>query len=108
MKSSKEVAELIKKYIEGNISSEESIQLNNWIKEKPEHAEFFKSVLSEDEVFEDAFLWIDLKQKNENQWLDDLKKDTLDKIHNKIQTKSQSHLNGFTMLLLPCFCLDYF
>jgi anti-sigma factor RsiW len=41
MKSSKEVAELIKKYIEGNISSEESIQLNSWIKEKPEHAEFF-------------------------------------------------------------------
>lgn len=83
MKSSKEVAELIKKYIEGNISSGESIQLNNWIKEKPEHAEFFKSVLSEDEVFEDAFLWIDLKQKNENQWLDDLKKDTLDRIHKK-------------------------
>lgn len=81
MKSSKEVAELIKKYIEGKISSRESDQLNNWIKEKPEHETFFKDVLSKDELFEDAFLWIDLQNNSQENWLGDLKSDTLQKIH---------------------------
>ena len=83
MKTSKEVAELIKKYLEGTISPDESIQLNNWIKENSEHEEFFKRILTDDEVFDDAFQWIDVSQKSKSRWLDELKKDTFEKINNK-------------------------
>jgi len=83
MKTSKEVAELIKKYIEDTISSEESIQLNNWIKEKPEHEDFFKQVLIGDELFEDAFTWVNIKQQDQDKWLEEFKSDTLQKIQNQ-------------------------
>ncbi len=80
MKTSREVAALIKKYIEGNISSLESIQLDQWIKEKPEHEEFFKKILIEDELFEDALTWVNLNQTDHTEWLEDIKSDTLQKI----------------------------
>ena len=83
MKTSKEVAELIKKYLEGTISPDESIQLNNWIKENSEHEEFFKRILTDDEVFDDAFQWIDVSQKSKSRWLDELNKDSFEKINNK-------------------------
>jgi len=80
MKTSREVAALIKKYIEGNISSLESIQLDQWIKEKPEHEEFFKKILIEDELFEDALTWVNLNQTDHTEWLEDIKSDSRQKI----------------------------
>ncbi len=104
MKSSKEVAELIKNYIEGTISSEENIQLNNWIKEDPEHEVFFKKLLTEDELFEDAFTWIDLKQQEEETWLQELKDDTISKILDKqvtqLRPKSRTWLYYAAALIL--------
>ncbi len=82
MKTSREVAALIKKYIEGNISSLESVRLDQWIKEKPEHEAFFKKLLTDDELFEDALVWVNLNQSDHAVWLEDMKSDTLQKIRN--------------------------
>lgn len=96
MKTSREVAALIKKYIEGNISSLESVQLDQWIKEKPEHEAFFKKLLTDDELFEDALVWVNLNQSDHAIWLEDMKSDTLQKIRKAkakpIRTKKRTWL----------------
>ncbi len=80
MKSTKEVAELIKAYIEGKINPDDRIRLNNWLEENPMHRTFFKNLIDKDQVFEDAWLWLEQKSYTNSEWQNELEQKTIQKI----------------------------
>lgn len=50
MSEAQHIAYLLYKELEGQISSDESIELNNWKLQFPEHTEFFEQVMNEDQL----------------------------------------------------------
>src|SRR5690606_41133001 len=61
MKLSAEIAALIKKHLEGNLSSTDAIELNQWLEEDISHQQFFDKLIQSDELYEDALSYLQLK-----------------------------------------------
>ncbi|MVZ64781.1 DUF4974 domain-containing protein [Sphingobacterium sp. DK4209] len=83
MKLSAEIAALIKKHLEGNLSELETNTLKNWLSEDPTHQHFFNDLIHKDELYEDALAYLELKSEGNDDWLQSLKTQTLEKIETK-------------------------
>ncbi len=83
MKLSAEIAALIKKHLEGNLSELESNTLKNWLSEDATHQHFFNDLIHKDELYEDALAYLELKSEGNDDWLQSLKTQTLEKIETK-------------------------
>ncbi|MGE8292645.1 MAG: FecR family protein [Sphingobacterium sp.] len=80
MKTTQEIAILIKKQIEGVITSEETKELKNWAQEDPKNELFLKEVLASDSVFEDVLAYMEFRQQLGDTWISNFKQNTSDKI----------------------------
>jgi len=69
MRTANQVATLIKKYIEGTISSEETIELMAWVNENPAHKAFLHTLSTTDNVWEDALAYVEFMDQQEDDWL---------------------------------------
>ncbi|PVH25503.1 FecR family protein [Sphingobacterium corticibacter] len=85
MNATERIAELIKRYIEGKLTLEESETLTRWRKLDDTNEAFFQQVTQGEEVFGDALQWIDMEDEHAEQQLDQIKQLTFDKLH---QTQS--------------------
>lgn len=74
------IARIIKRYLEGAISDEETIILNQWRSDAPEREALFEKILDGSALFEDIMLWMELNQENQQEWTEQLKADVLQKI----------------------------
>src|SRR5690606_5400762 len=74
------IARIIKRYLEGAISDEETIILNQWRSDAPEHEALFEKILDGSALFEDVMLWMELNQENQQEWTEQLKADVLQKM----------------------------
>src|SRR5690606_24487782 len=77
MTATSKIAQLIKRYIDGDITAEEREVLEQWRGETPENEAFFKSLIEGDAVFEDGLSWAQLEQEQGEDWLRELKDRTL-------------------------------
>lgn len=80
MKTTQEIAILIKKQIEGVITSKETKELKNWAQEDPKNELFLKEVLASDNVFEDVLAYMEFRQQLGDTWISNFKQNTSDKI----------------------------
>jgi len=85
MKSTTEVAELIKAYIEGKLNPDQRIQLYSWLDDHPDNQSFFKNLIEKDQVFEDAWQWLEQKSYTNEAWQNELESKTIQKL--KLQQK---------------------
>src|SRR5690606_25421919 len=80
MKLSAEIAALIKKHLEGKLSSTDATELNQWLEEDILHQQFFDKLTHSDELYEDALSYLQLKSDDSEDWLKSLKAKTIQKI----------------------------
>lgn len=79
MKTTQEIAILIKKQIEGGITSEETRELRQWAQENPNNELFLKEVLSTDNVFDDVLAYMEFRQELGDTWILNFKQNAADK-----------------------------
>ncbi|PRD47550.1 FecR family protein [Sphingobacterium haloxyli] len=90
MKAISKIARLIKRYMDGELTPEERIVLEQWRGETPENEAFFKSLTEGDEIFEDGLSWIQLEQEEGEDWLRKLKERTLKRASTAANTGNRS------------------
>lgn len=81
MDRSAEIATLIRKKIEGTLTAQEAILLQDWLSESQQHADFLKQATHEDLVWEDVNAWLVLREGEEQDaWTQRLEQITMQKI----------------------------
>ncbi|NGM65759.1 FecR family protein [Sphingobacterium sp. SGR-19] len=80
MKATSKIAELIKQYMNGDITPQGRIILEQWCAQSPANAAFFKSLIEGESLFEDGLSWMMLEEDKGPDWLHNLKQHTLDKV----------------------------
>ncbi|WP_437920441.1 FecR family protein [Sphingobacterium sp. LRF_L2] len=113
MESTSVLTRLIKHYLEGKLSSEESDVLDRWRQESSENEIFFQKIVTGEEVFEDALSWLALHQDDGQAWLSRLQEDTLRKIQQKNQPLRKANrpyflFTAIAALLLAVSLFGYF
>lgn len=88
MKAISKIAGLIKRYMDGDITPEERMVLDQWRSETPENEAFFKSIIEGDEIFEDGLSWIQIEKDQGEDWLRRLKERTLKRAGTTANTTS--------------------
>lgn len=76
--------------MDGELTPEERIVLEQWRGETPENEAFFKSLTEGDEIFEDGLSWIQLEQEEGEDWLRKLKERTLKRASTAADTENRS------------------
>ncbi|MFD1771226.1 FecR family protein [Sphingobacterium suaedae] len=90
-----EIAQLIKRYIAGDISEQETYLLDRWRMERVENEVLFKKVVDEKELFEDALVWMNLQEERDAQWSVQFKEQTWQKIRQTPVRRKNLHRFSF-------------
>ncbi|MGO1815941.1 MAG: hypothetical protein ACTHZ1_03350, partial [Sphingobacterium sp.] len=80
MENSQEIVLIIKKYIAGEITAEESRRLGQWLEKSPANQRFFDHCLDQDKVYADLQLWKDLTDPEKQSWFQETKARTFQSI----------------------------
>jgi len=112
MKTTQEVATLIKKYIDGDSTVEEVESLMRWAQEKPEHEVFLTNLLKSDDIYADAIDYISLKEEKDDVWLDGFEESIMQRIQPPIKQRTVKRLTWIVgaaaAMLLTFFSYLYF
>lgn len=112
MKTTQEVATLIKKYIDGNSTVEEVESLMLWAKEKPENESFLAQLLKSDDIYADAIDYISFKEDTNDEWLAEFEAGIMQRIQNPVKKFKIAHLawisSAAAAILLTFFSYLYF
>src|SRR5690606_9905699 len=109
MKLSAEIAALIKKHLEGNLSSTDAIELNQWLEEDISHQQFFDKLIQSDELYEDALSYLQLKSDDSEDWLNSLKAKTIQKIDSQKERplKRRNNWLGYAAAIILLAAISY-
>lgn len=80
MESTEIIAELIKRYMEGNLTVDEAEKLRYWRQADSRNEQLFQRITQSDEIFADALQWIAMQDGKDDQHLQQIKRNTLHKI----------------------------
>lgn len=81
-----EIATLIRKKLEGTISTQELLLLDDWAKKSEANSELLKKSTNEKLLFEDVVRWLELtKEEEEGTWARNLERRTFSKIHETVE-----------------------
>lgn len=108
MPISQEIALLIKKYISGEISSEESKRLSRWLEQSPDRLDFFERCLEKEKLSADLRLWDELADPENQAWLQETKSRTFQAIRSTPSPDSKSKRRywvGAVAAILVCVAL---
>lgn len=100
MYETSEIANLIRKKLEGTITTQELLLLKNWADGNPSYTEMLSSMDNEEMILEDVLNWLKLKEEEEEgkSWEQRLEAKILDKISNDRPPKTNS-VRAFRKLL---------
>jgi len=68
MLNTEKIAELIKKQLDGELTSEEELQLQRWTQEDVANKAFLKKVLQKDILWKDVLMWLELENSDQEEW----------------------------------------
>jgi len=92
------IAQLIKKLFDGSISESEKLELQNWIDENPKRKAFIEELNQNDQLFEEALIWIKLEHEDKDGWIERLSNTTFDKIDKLKQPRSINYKRIFKII----------
>lgn len=112
MKTIEQVATLIKKHIEGTISSAEHKELMEWADKSPSNKALLDELSNHDNVFEDALLYLQLKAHQEDEWMTNFTNKTIAKIKAREKKKTFNKRMSWiaaaaTLLIIGTFAYQY-
>ncbi|TDS13177.1 FecR family protein [Sphingobacterium paludis] len=109
MDATEQIAELIKRHIEGDITAEESGRLNRWRAADSANEAFFQRVTNGEEIFADALQWIAMQDRYEGADLAEIKRRTLRKLPADVPRPWRPHrLLLYTGLAAVFLCVSLF
>ncbi len=88
MHSPEEIANLFKRYLDGTLTSQEEVHLEQWRRENESNQALYDRITQREDVFEDALVWIALQQDEATQQQQDLHNRTFAKL------QQQAHRHG--------------
>lgn len=101
MYNTSEIAKLIRKKLEGNISAQELLILDDWVKNSTSNAELLQRLENEEGILDDVRIWFELPRGEENEgWHERLESKTFTKI-NKTKTVRFSKVRERSLKFLP-------
>lgn len=95
MYETSEIATLIRKKLEGTISTQELLLLDDWAKKSEANSELLKKSTDEKLLFEDVVRWLELtKEEEEGSWTRNLERRTFSKIHEAVEEQVDNGTRG--------------
>lgn len=95
MYETSEIATLIRKKLEGTISTQELLLLDDWAKKSEANSELLKKSTDEKLLFEDVVRWLELtKEEEEGSWARNLERRTFSKIHETVEEQVGNGTRG--------------
>ena len=82
-----EIATLIKKNLDGNLTSDERLRLQDWAQDNAIHNGFLDKVMQGDMVWQDALKWMELEDSDQGTWEKELERKLLSKVATTVSTK---------------------
>ncbi len=82
-----EIATLIKKNLDGNLTSDERLRLQDWAQDNAIHKGFLDKVMQGDMVWQDALKWMELEDSDQGTWEKELERKLLSKVATTVSTK---------------------
>ncbi|MGV3509007.1 MAG: FecR family protein [Sphingobacteriaceae bacterium] len=89
MYNASEIAALIKKKIDSDLTFDERLKLNAWANENPIHQDFLNKVLQGDMIWKDTLKWMVLEESDQETWEKELERKVLFKI--KASASAKTH-----------------
>ena len=77
------IAQLIKKRLNNSLSDREKSLLEEWVRQHPARKEFLETLNDPEELFEQVLQWVELEEKDTEDWLNKLEQSTLTKIRHR-------------------------
>ncbi len=111
MDATEKIAELIKRYIEGRLTIEESATLSQWRKRNSSNESLFQKIVQNEQFYIDAIQWIDSMENDSEQALQKIKLRTLKNIRplepSSLPRKLKFH-RIYTATAALCLCIALF